>query len=116
MQSAGVSINTEVLLLACGSKLAEFSATAALPLNKIRGQVSHVANPDMATLKTVLCHKGYITPQWQGLHCVGATFDRSAHNAVVSSDDDAENLQLVNRQLEQPAWFANSQVDSAAAA
>ena len=116
LHSASGNINTEVLLLACGSKLAEFSATAALPLNKIRGQVSHVANPDMAPLKTVLCHKGYITPQWQGLHCVGATFDRTAHSAVVSSEDNAENLQLVNRQLGQPAWFANSQVDSAAAA
>ncbi|MBZ9612781.1 bifunctional tRNA (5-methylaminomethyl-2-thiouridine)(34)-methyltransferase MnmD/FAD-dependent 5-carboxymethylaminomethyl-2-thiouridine(34) oxidoreductase MnmC [Rheinheimera maricola] len=107
---------TESLVLACGSKLAMFSQTATLPLNKIRGQVSHVQNSAMAPLKTVLCHKGYITPQWQGLHCVGATFDRNATEAFIYDADNAENLQLVNEQLQQPTWFSSSTIDGAAAA
>lgn len=106
----------EQLVLACGSKLDMFSQSAMLPLNKIRGQVSHVHNAAMAPLKTVLCHKGYITPQWQGLHCVGATFDRSATEAFVSDADDNENLQLVQQQLQNPQWFTSSVVTSAAAA
>lgn len=106
----------DTLLLACGSAVNQFAQTAGLPLNKIRGQVSHVENTAMAPLKTVLCHKGYITPQWQGLHSVGATFDRQSTQAVVTEADNSENLALVNAQLQQPAWFAQSRVKSAAAA
>ncbi|MEO3679542.1 bifunctional tRNA (5-methylaminomethyl-2-thiouridine)(34)-methyltransferase MnmD/FAD-dependent 5-carboxymethylaminomethyl-2-thiouridine(34) oxidoreductase MnmC [Rheinheimera sp. FR7-31] len=106
----------DTLLLACGSAINQFAQTAGLPLNKIRGQVSHVENAAMAPLKTVLCHKGYITPQWQGLHSVGATFDRQGTQAVVTEADNSENLALVNAQLQQPAWFAQSRVNSAAAA
>lgn len=106
----------DTLLLACGSAINLFAQTAGLPLNKIRGQVSHVENTAMAPLKTVLCHKGYITPQWQGLHSVGATFDRQGTQAVVTEADNSENLALVNAQLQQPAWFAQSRVNSAAAA
>ncbi|HEX5792545.1 MAG TPA: FAD-dependent 5-carboxymethylaminomethyl-2-thiouridine(34) oxidoreductase MnmC, partial [Rheinheimera sp.] len=113
--SAGI-ISAPTVVLACGSKLSEFSQSAAIPLNKIRGQVSHVQQAAMAPLKTVLCHKGYITPQWQGLHCIGATFERNATAALTTEDDDKENLQLANQQLQQPAWLAGAKVTGAAAA
>lgn len=116
LQTTAGQLTANNLVLACGSKLAQFSPTATLPLNKIRGQVSHVQSKTMTALKTVLCHKGYITPGWQGLHCVGATFDRGATDAFVSEQDNIENLQLVNDQLNQPDWFADSLAVSAAAA
>uniref|UniRef100_A0A486XN82 tRNA 5-methylaminomethyl-2-thiouridine biosynthesis bifunctional protein MnmC n=1 Tax=Rheinheimera sp. BAL341 TaxID=1708203 RepID=A0A486XN82_9GAMM len=116
LQCNNETLTTPELILACGSKLAGFSQTANLPLNRIRGQVSHVQNDAMTPLKTVLCHKGYITPQWQGLHSVGATFDRSATEATLHSQDDIENLQLVEQQLQQPDWFKPAKVVSAAAA
>src|SRR5690606_1760565 len=43
-------------------------------------------------------------------------FDRGATEAFVSEQDNAENLQLVDDQLNQPDWFANSKAVSAAAA
>ena len=104
------------LVLACGSAIASFTQSAFLPVNKIRGQVSHVHCDNLMPLKTVLCHKGYITPQWQGLHCVGATFDRQATTAFVSEADDVENLALVTQQLSAPNWFNNAVASGAAAA
>ena len=104
------------LVLACGSAIASFSQSAFLPVNKIRGQVSHVQCDNLTPLKTVLCHKGYITPQWQGVHCVGATFDRQASMAFVSDADDIENLALVEQQLDSPDWFDNAVIQGAAAA
>ena len=103
-------------MLACGSAIASFTQSAFLPVNKIRGQVSHVHCDNLMPLKTVLCHKGYITPQWQGLHCVGATFDRQATTAFVSEADDVENLALVMQQLSSPNWFNNAVASGAAAA
>ncbi|MCS4305735.1 tRNA 5-methylaminomethyl-2-thiouridine biosynthesis bifunctional protein [Rheinheimera pacifica] len=116
LDSSAGDIHSAILVLACGSKLAEFAPTAQLPLNKIRGQVSYVQASTMAPLKTVLCHKGYITPQWQNLHSVGATFDRSATEAFISEQDNSENVELVRQQLQQPAWFADAKVSSATAA
>ncbi|MDP5141700.1 bifunctional tRNA (5-methylaminomethyl-2-thiouridine)(34)-methyltransferase MnmD/FAD-dependent 5-carboxymethylaminomethyl-2-thiouridine(34) oxidoreductase MnmC [Rheinheimera baltica] len=110
------NFTASAVVLACGSKMADFEQTAMLPVNKIRGQVSHIKQPAMTPLKTVLCHKGYITPQWQGEHSIGATFDRSATDAFVSEQDDQINMQLINDQLQQPDWFLNPEVKSAAAA
>lgn len=109
-------ISAKTLILACGSKLAHFDQSKALPLNKIRGQVSHVKQPAMAPLKTVLCHKGYITPQWQNIHCIGATFDRTSAEPVITGQDDEENLQLAVAQLNQPIWLEGTEITGAAAA
>ena len=105
-----------LLVLACGSALADFAPSKNIPLNKIRGQVTHVRASGMTALKTVLCHKGYITPQWQDLHCVGATFDRESTEALVKPADNTENLALVNQQLNSPVWFSQVETVSAAAA
>ena len=109
-------ISAKTVVLACGSKLANFSQTNALPLNKIRGQVTHVRQPAMAALNTVLCHKGYITPQWQNEHCIGATFDRLATEPVITGQDNTENLQLAKTQLQQPEWLKDTEITGAAAA
>lgn len=109
-------ISATKLVLACGSKLANFDQSKVLPLNKIRGQVSHVKQHAMAPLKTVLCHKGYITPQWQGLHCIGATFDRLSAEPVITEQDDQENLQLAKAQLHHPEWLEDAEIIGAAAA
>jgi tRNA 5-methylaminomethyl-2-thiouridine biosynthesis bifunctional protein len=116
LDSTAGQISADTLVLACGSKLAEFAQTAALPVTKIRGQVSHIRQPAMTALKTVLCHKGYITPHWQGEHSVGATFERDARTADISTADDVENLRLVNEQLRQPDWFGQPELTGAAAA
>ena len=56
----------------------QFSQTQALPIVGVRGQVSHVqASEQSKRLKTVLCHKGYFTPEYQGHHCMGATFEKT---------------------------------------
>tara|TARA_R110002126_G_scaffold33382_44_gene104645 strand:- start:454 stop:2373 length:1920 start_codon:yes stop_codon:yes gene_type:complete len=104
------------VVLANGADIARFSPSQHLPVNRVRGQVSHVSSSGMQPLSTVLCHKGYITPAFAGCHAVGATFDRTADSAFVSSSDDKENLNLVNSQLQQPAWFADAAVVSARAA
>lgn len=104
------------VVIATGHLLTQFEQTATLPINKVRGQVSHIAQSKMTALKTVICHKGYITPAQQGLHCIGATFDRQSAEACLSAQDDQENINLVQQQLGSPPWFENSQVISAKAA
>ncbi len=108
------------LCIATGAALTTLDATAHLPVKQVRGQVSHVRCDDMAGLKTVICHQGYITPgdatfSGQTEHCVGATFDRSRQQAIELEEDNRANLALVNKVLQQPAWFNNALVTSAKA-
>lgn len=103
------------VVLANGTGLTQLTPAAHLPLNQIRGQVSHVKANAMAALKTVVCHQGYITPAEQQEHCVGATFDRSRSTPVELAEDNEHNLALVNTALQQPEWFADATVVSAKA-
>ncbi len=104
------------LVLANGADITQFSPGSHLPVNRVRGQVSHVKSNGMQALNTVLCHKGYITPALDACHAVGATFDRHASSAFISTADDDENLALVNQQLQQPTWFADAVATDARAA
>ncbi len=111
------------LVLCTGQNLHRFAQTEHLPLNLIRGQVSHVRSNTLGKLKTVLCHQGYVTPQdpeFSAESCIGATFDREVDQmqpiAEITAVDDQFNLDLVNTVLQQPSWFADAEVTSAKAA
>ena len=106
---------TDTLVLACGSHIHRFAQSNFLPLNLVRGQVSHFQSEKMAAIKTVICHQGYITPALDNLHCVGATFDRSLSEPLELEADNAVNQALVNEVLLQPEWFDDVQLDSAKA-
>lgn len=110
-------LSCQQLVLCNGVDLTQFTLTRHLPLNQVRGQVSHVKAPDMAKLRTVICHQGYITPadtaEFSDEHCVGATFDREHRNTLSTAADDAANLALVNTVLQEPTWFSNAAVQSA---
>lgn len=115
LQTNQGELQRSCLVLANGTGLTALTPAAHLPLNQVRGQVSHVKAPAMAALSTVLCHQGYITPAIQQEHCVGATFDRSRTTAVELAEDNQQNLDLVNTVLQQPGWFADASVVSAKA-
>ncbi|WP_114088119.1 FAD-dependent 5-carboxymethylaminomethyl-2-thiouridine(34) oxidoreductase MnmC [Thalassospira profundimaris] len=63
----------------------------------LRGQISCFSKAILGDLKVncVLSHKGYLTPERNGQHVFGATFDRHAnHTDMFDSDHDANIAQL----------------------
>ncbi|SEA93065.1 bifunctional tRNA (5-methylaminomethyl-2-thiouridine)(34)-methyltransferase MnmD/FAD-dependent 5-carboxymethylaminomethyl-2-thiouridine(34) oxidoreductase MnmC [Alkalimonas amylolytica] len=100
-------LDTNTLVLALGHQTNALLNESPLPIRGIRGQVSYVQAESLQPLKTVLCHKGYITPAWQGLQAIGATFDRNrSDDELLSADDDA-NLALVQDSLQHPSWMTS---------
>ncbi|MFX4228463.1 MAG: bifunctional tRNA (5-methylaminomethyl-2-thiouridine)(34)-methyltransferase MnmD/FAD-dependent 5-carboxymethylaminomethyl-2-thiouridine(34) oxidoreductase MnmC [Porticoccaceae bacterium] len=80
-----------VLCTAMGSL--EFADTEWLPLRPIRGQISFLQNqPETSPLKTVLCRETYLTPSYQGLQSVGATYDLDTDSSEVKPGDHQTNL------------------------
>ncbi len=60
----------------------------------VRGQVSYLpATPASLVLCTVLCSNGYVTPAWQGQHCIGATYDREHLEPGSRAEDNRLNFQ-----------------------
>lgn len=109
------AVHAATVVLATGAELNNLAAEPSFPLRQIRGQVSHLQSHRMAPLKTVVCHQGYITPAYQQVHCVGATFDRTAGHSEVRAADDQQNLDLVNHTLGKPDWFEDVSIISAKA-
>ncbi|MGL4207156.1 MAG: bifunctional tRNA (5-methylaminomethyl-2-thiouridine)(34)-methyltransferase MnmD/FAD-dependent 5-carboxymethylaminomethyl-2-thiouridine(34) oxidoreductase MnmC [Aeromonadaceae bacterium] len=93
------------LVLATGHRLTESALTSALPVYPVRGQVTHLpAQPATVPLKSVLCYEGYMTPDYQGYHCLGASYDRNQTGREYSAEEQGENLAKLQRSLPQQTW------------
>jgi len=115
LETSTGTLQAKTVVLATGAALNSLVHQPSFPLKQIRGQVSHLQSQTMTRLKTVVCHQGYITPAYQQLHSVGATFDRHHSHSLVLPEDNQQNLDLVNQVLQQPHWFSDVEILSAKA-
>ena len=88
------------LILCTGADSLQIDTLNDLPLSIVRGQVSQMkTNENINNLKTVLCHKGYLTPVNNSVHCIGATFDKDDADLSSRSIDDTYNIEMLARCL-----------------
>ncbi len=86
-------IDADIIILANSAGVLNFPQAAHLPIQTIRGQVTHVkATERSQDIKTALCYSGYITPAVDGMHMVGSTFQRWLEHTDILSDDDVDNI------------------------
>ncbi len=93
----------DAVVIAFGNNSKDFAQTEWLPLQSLRGQIT-MLKPTAASapLDKVICHEGYITPLQDGLHCIGATFQKEeAATPDTRAADDHENLESLNESLPQ---------------
>lgn len=77
------------VILAAGTGAVDFEQAAGLPLDAVRGQVTHLAEGSLPSLPFVVCREAYMTPAHQGVMCVGATYDTDADGSLrVASQHD----------------------------
>ncbi|MEK1939143.1 MAG: bifunctional tRNA (5-methylaminomethyl-2-thiouridine)(34)-methyltransferase MnmD/FAD-dependent 5-carboxymethylaminomethyl-2-thiouridine(34) oxidoreductase MnmC [Pseudomonas sp.] len=89
--------SASVVVLAGAADVRGFSATAQLPLKRIRGQITCLAQTAESTaLSTVVCAEGYVAPARDGEHTLGASFDFHSDDLSLSADEHISNLQLLN--------------------
>jgi tRNA 5-methylaminomethyl-2-thiouridine biosynthesis bifunctional protein len=90
----------EVAVIACGGASKDFDGLQWLPLQSIRGQVTHIPSAGkLASLQTVLCHDGYLPPARRGEHCIGASFDIADGDPELRAEDHLQNLQKLSKAL-----------------
>ena len=92
--------NASVLVICAGADSIDIEQLAPLPLTPTRGQItSMVSNGHINKLSTVICHKGYLTPENKGIHCIGATFQKNDTNLTTEKVDDHYNLATLKKCL-----------------
>lgn len=80
-----------VVILASGTGALWPAQAPALPLRRVRGQVSHLPAAQLPDLRLALCREGYVTPPVDGWVCVGASYDFDAE-ALPRAESHAGNL------------------------
>ena len=105
----GFVLEADVVVIALGNGSLKITETSWLPLQSFRGQVTLLKQTAAsATLGHVICHDGYITPATNGLHCIGATFQKEDFaETAARADDDAENLTKLQANLPQFGFAAS---------
>lgn len=107
LDDAGATLaEAPVVIVATAAAATSLAALSDLPLATIRGQVSLApAVPATASLRTVVCHDGYVSPALPGQgHCLGATFQPGDHDTALRPQDHAENRALLAAAM--PAFAA----------
>lgn len=88
------------VVLANGHQMTSWPQTRDLALSPVRGQVNYQAtSPTVSPLKTVICYEGYLTPAWQGTHCIGASYGRRQTELDYRAQDEQENINKLLRTL-----------------
>jgi tRNA 5-methylaminomethyl-2-thiouridine biosynthesis bifunctional protein len=86
------------VILANGMGAQPLNPGAELPLSAIRGQVSHVKATQLSKVPCVLCGDGYVTPAYEGIVSVGATYGPDTGQGVCLADHQ-ENIHKLRHLL-----------------
>lgn len=86
----------DVVVLACAYGANEFFSW--LKLGQVRGQVTEVQSTEESEkLACNLCYGGYATPAQDGVHMLGATFQRWLSHSDPLSEDDRDNFERLRQ-------------------
>ena len=96
----GGRLDADAVVLCMAEAVRKLPGFQWLPLKRIRGQVSYCrATEESRKWRQVECHKGYLTPALEGLHCVGATFNLHETSPMPRVQDDRANLEALRQHL-----------------
>lgn len=86
-------LDAEVIILACGQGIKDFKETEKLPIGHVRGQITQAkASEYSGRLQCNVHYGGYCTPAIDGVHMVGATFQRWLDHSEIIQKDDQDNI------------------------
>lgn len=93
-------LKASTLVIATGADSNKIDGLDTLPIYPVQGQVTKMkATTNSSALNTVVCHKGYLTPENNGIHCIGATFKKGIDSIVSQNEDNHYNLSMLEKSL-----------------
>ncbi len=72
----------------------QLEQSAPLPIVPIRGQVSYLqATAGTVNIAGVICAQSYISPAFDGLHSVGASYSKNVSDLALSENEHRQNIE-----------------------
>lgn len=91
---------SDTLILANASASSVFEQTSFLPLRSARGQISVIPSTEKSQrLSCAICHDGYILPDSNGKHVIGASFITGDDSVEPRAEEDRENVSRLRTAL-----------------
>jgi tRNA 5-methylaminomethyl-2-thiouridine biosynthesis bifunctional protein len=95
---------SECLVIANGEMAKTVAVLDWLPVDSVRGQLTLLQHADNSSnIKCGISAERYITPAYNGVHVVGASYNLDDESTGLSIADQQENIDQINRLL--PAIF-----------
>jgi tRNA 5-methylaminomethyl-2-thiouridine biosynthesis bifunctional protein len=86
-----------VVIFCGGADIINFDWLNQLPFSSVQGQVTSMkTNENIQPLSTVICHKGYLTPHHNNMHCIGATFNKDSTRITTLPEEDEFNINMLS--------------------
>ena len=96
------------VVLAVGAESPSLSSMSRLPWQPVRGQVEAIPTQSpLSELRTVLCHKGYLTPSFNGQHALGSTYQKRDSSTEYRIGEQQNNLHTLVKSLSKANWVEN---------
>ncbi len=96
----GETQSAPVVIIASAKDALHFEQANHLPIKSIRGQVTFIPEKSTtATLKTVVCAEGYISPAQDSVFCTGATFNLKDTETAARTSDHQTNVDNLREHL-----------------
>ena len=93
-------LSSNTVIIANGKDIQQFDLTKHLPFQAVLGQTTEAkAGLYTKQLKTVIGHEGYLTPQIDGQHIFGATFQREFSKVELTDKSSTINYQQLKKHL-----------------
>lgn len=97
--------NAPVVILANACDALHFPQAEDLPLDAIRGQITTIEAGQVPAIVPVLCGEAYLTPAYEGLCSVGASYDEDQQQTLRQDSQDDNLARLANIL---PGWQASA--------
>ncbi|MCL2021593.1 MAG: bifunctional tRNA (5-methylaminomethyl-2-thiouridine)(34)-methyltransferase MnmD/FAD-dependent 5-carboxymethylaminomethyl-2-thiouridine(34) oxidoreductase MnmC [Betaproteobacteria bacterium] len=98
------------LIVAGGADGTSFSQLAWLPQKRARGQITWLSADKLPAFAPLICGRGYLTPEVDGIRVMGASFQLDDDDAAMRLADQEENLAKLDLLL--PGFAANYPIDA----
>jgi len=93
----GQVFETETLVIASGVCVDDLGLELELPVESIRGQVAALNEVDVSADMSKAVNAGkYFTPLINGVHYIGATYNRGVSDTAIDDEDSVELLKILN--------------------
>lgn len=97
---ANTAATFDDVVLCTSHKTPQLLDTGPARLRSVRGQVSLVqATEASREWQQAVCHQGYLAPALDGVHAVGATFNRHDQSSIPFPEEDAANIAALREAL-----------------